>query len=137
MRNDAQHNIINYSDECFDGKYLSNGIEHARSFKLGTSNIVIEDTLQGNLFGELNLNFAPGVKIIRLNKDGFDEFTLEIQVSDICPRIFLNGFSGVEITEGFFSKGYGERLRNQLVKCHRSMPVTRTIIEMGVGDFRN
>jgi hypothetical protein len=132
MRNDAQHHIISCNDECFEGKYISKGMEHARSFKFGASNVIIEDTMQGNLFGELNLNFAPGVEIIQISKNGFDEFTLEIKISDIYPRIILNGFSEVEITEGFFSKGYGERLKNQLVKCHRSRSVTRTTIEMGI-----
>ena len=131
MQNDAEYHILKCSDESFEGKYVSHGIKHARSFKFGTNAIIVEDTMQGNLFGEINLNFAPGVDIIRISKDGVDEFTLEIKMSDVYPRIILNGFSEVVITEGFFSKGYGHRLKNQLVKCHRSMSVTRTIIEMG------
>ena len=131
MQNDGQYHILKCSDEYFEGKYVSHGIKHARSFKFGTNDIIVEDTMQGNLFGEINLNFAPGVEIIQISKDGVDEFTLEIKISDVYPRIILNGFSEVVITEGFFSKGYGQRLKNQLVKCHRSMSVTRTIIEMG------
>jgi len=132
MKNDAKYRILKCNDEYFEGEYVSRGIRHARSFKFGTNNIVIEDTLQGNQFGELNLNFAFGIEIIQISKNGFEEFTLEFQVSDICPRVILNGFSGVEISEGFFSKGYGERLKNQLLKCHRSKCITRTTIEMGI-----
>lgn len=132
MKNDAKYRILKCNDEYFEGEYVSQGIRHARSLKFGTSSIVIEDTLQGNLFGELNLNLAPGVEIIQISKNRFDEFTLEIKISDIYPRIILNGFSGVEISEGFLSKGYGERLKNQLLKCHRSKSVTRTTIEMGI-----
>ena len=132
MKNDVQNRILNYNDEYFEGEYFSNGIKHGRSFKLGRGNIIIEDTIGEDSFGELNLNLAPGVEIIQISKNGLEEFTLPIKINDIYPRIILNGFSGVDIMEGFFSKGYGERLRNQLVKCHRSRDVTKVIIEIGM-----
>jgi hypothetical protein len=130
MKNDLQNRILNYNDEYFEGEYFSNGIKHGRSFKLGRGNIIIEDTMGEDSFGELNLNLAPGVEIIQISKNGLEEFTLPIKINDIYPRIILNGFSGVDIMEGYFSKGYGERLRNQLVKCHRSRDVTKVIIEI-------
>jgi hypothetical protein len=131
MRPDVQHRILYYNEECFEGEYFSHGIKHGRSFKLGRGNIIIEDTIEGNLFGELNLNFAPGVEIIQISKKGLEEFTLQIKNNDIYPRIIFKGFSKVEITEGFFSNGYGVRLKNQLLKCHRSNSVTTVIIEIG------
>ena len=59
MKNDAQYHILKCSDEYFEGKYVSHGIKHARSFKFGTRHIIVEDTMRGNLFGEINLNLAP------------------------------------------------------------------------------
>jgi hypothetical protein len=133
MKNDVKYRILKCKDEYFGGEYISHGIKHERSFNFGRRNIIIEDTVGGNLFGELNLNLAPGVEIIQISKNGLEEFALQIKNNDICPRITLKGFSGVEVIEGFFSKGYGERLKNQLLKCHRSHPVTKVTIDVGTG----
>lgn len=130
MKNDIKPRIVQYNEECFEGEYLSNGIKHGRSFKLGKSNIIIEDTVEGEMFGELNLNLAPDVEITKINKNGLEEFGLQIKNHDIYLRTILKGFSGVQITEGFFSKGYGERLGNQLLRCLRSNAVTKVIIEI-------
>jgi hypothetical protein len=130
LKNDVKARIVQYNDECFEGEYLSNGVKHGRSFKLGRSNIIIEDTVEGDVFGELNLNLAPDVEITKINKNGLEEFGLQIKNHDIYLRTILKGFSGVQITEGYFSKGYGERLENQLLRCLRSNSVTKVIIEI-------
>ncbi len=131
MKNDVTPRVIKYNEECFEGEYSSNGIAHGRSFRLGRSNIVIEDIVKAGLFGGLNLNLAPGVEITEISKNGSEEFALQIKNDDTSLRIILQGFSRVGITKGFFSAGYGERLENQMLKCLRSNSVTKVIIEIG------
>jgi hypothetical protein len=91
--------------------------------------LIIEDFLETDSSNEINFNLASDVQIIHVERKGAGEFVLEIRNRDVDLGMLLRGFSGVEACDGFFSSGYGKRVKNSLVKCYRSEPQTR--IEIG------
>jgi hypothetical protein len=130
MKIDLRPYIIERSDRYFRGGYISAGLKHTRTFNLGDNKIMIEDISVADSFGVIYFNLAPDIKIIQARKGGEEEFVMQIKNSDICPMVLLKGFSRIDIGEGFFSPGYGERVKNRLVQCHRVRLNTQVVIEI-------
>jgi hypothetical protein len=125
MRDDAQGRVLEQSRGSFRGEHHGFGPRHYRQFEWSDSSLIIEDFLETDSSNEINLNLAPDVQIIHVERNGVEEFFLEIRNGDIDLEMLLRGFSGVEACDGFFSSGYGKRVTNRLVKCYRSEPQTR------------
>jgi hypothetical protein len=111
------------------GEHHGFGPGHYRQFELSDSSLIIEDFLKTDSSNEINFNLASEVQIILVERNGPEEFLLEIRNRDVDLGILLKGFSGVEACDGFFSPGYGKRVKNSLVKCYRSEPQTRVEID--------
>jgi hypothetical protein len=45
---------------------------------------------------------------------------LKLLNEGVVVRIYLKGFNSVEFADGFYSLGYGRRVKNQRTRCHRS-----------------
>jgi hypothetical protein len=132
MRDDGQAHIDTCQLQYLQGEHMGFGIKHARSFKLQGDDIVIEDMLGSDSFGELNLNLAYRVEIIQLKKIELEKFLLQIGCRTLSLKIFLEGFNRVETKRGFLSHGYGKRLINLRVRGYRSRHRTSVRIHMGL-----
>jgi hypothetical protein len=130
MRDDAQTRALELGAGYFRGEHHGFGPRHSRRFEWSDSSLIIEDFLETDSPNEINFNLAPDVQIIHVERKGPEEFLLEIRNRDIDLGMLLKGFSGVEACDGFFSSGYGKRVKNSLVKCCRSEPQTRVEIEL-------
>jgi hypothetical protein len=129
MRNDARARVVGLSTGSLRGEHHGFGPGHYRQFELSDSSLIIEDFLKTDSSNEINFNLGPEVQIILVERNGPEEFLLEIRNRDVDLGILLKGFSGVEACDGFFSPGYGKRVKNSLVKCYRSEPQTRIEID--------
>jgi hypothetical protein len=129
MRDDAQARVLGLSTGSFRGEHHGFGSRHYRQFEWSGSSLIIEDFLETDSSNEINFNLAPDVQIIHVKRNAAEEFLLEIRNLDVDLGMLLKGFSGVEACDGFFSSGYGKRVKNSLVKCYRSEPQTRVEID--------
>ena len=134
MRDDAQARILKLGIQYLMGEHYGFGPVHRREFKMDGSSLVVEDILDTNQASEIILNLAPEVEILCLEKHGSEEFFLEMSSADFHVKALFKWFKGAEIINGYFSRGYGKRVKNLLVKCHRSKPHTRIEIALGEGD---
>lgn len=129
MRNDAKARVLELSTGYLRGEHYGFGPRHYRQFELKDSSLSIEDSLESDIPNEINFNLAPDAEIILSRENGSEEYFLEMCNGDIHLRMFVKGFNGVEICDGFFSPGYGKRVKNSLVRCYRSKPRTRVEID--------
>lgn len=130
MKNEAQFRILTFHDQYLQGEFLGHGIQYTRSFKLGKHWAIIEDVMGTDGYGELDFNLAPQVEIVEIVKKEAEEFAVQVRSGDVSLMMSLNGFNRVEVTEGFFSRGYGQRVSNRLLRCERSMPATQVKIDV-------
>ena len=128
MRDDAQARVLGQSTGSFRGEHHGFGSRHCRQFEWSDSSLIIEDFMETDCSNEINFNLAPDVQIMLAERNGPEEFLLEIRNRDVDLGMLLKGFSGVEACDGFFSSGYGKRVKNSLVKCYRSESQTRVEI---------
>ena len=54
--------------------------------------------------------------------------------ADLHVEALFKWFKGAEIVDGYFSRGYGKRVKNLLVKGHRSKSLTRVEFDFGEDD---
>jgi hypothetical protein len=134
MRDHARASILKLDSRNLMGEHYGFGPVHRREFKMDGSSLIVEDILDTNEASEIILNLAPEVEIRRLEKNGSEGFCLEMNSADIHLRALLKGFKGAEIVDGYFSRGYGKRVRNLLVKGHRSKSLTRVEFDFGEDD---
>jgi hypothetical protein len=134
MRDRAQARILKLGIQNLKGEHYGFGPIHRREFKIDGSSLVVEDILETDQASEIILNLAPEVKILCLEKHDSEEFFLEMSSADIHVKALFKWFKGVEFVDGYFSRGYGKRVKNLLVKCHRSKPCTRVEFFFGQGD---
>ena len=125
MRDHAQARILKLGPQYFMGEHYGFGPAHRREFKIEGSSLIVEDILDTNQASEIVFNLAPEVEILCLEKHGPEEFFLEMSSADLHVKAFLKWFKGAEIVDGYFSRGYGKRVKNLLVKGHRSKSLTR------------
>jgi hypothetical protein len=116
------------------GEHYGFGPVHRREFKIHGSSLVVEDILDTNQASEIILNLAPEVEILCLEKHGSEEFFLEMSSVDLHVKALFKWFKGAEIVDGYFSRGYGKRVKNLLVKGHRSKSLTRIEFDFGEDD---
>jgi hypothetical protein len=119
---------VNCNHRYFEGEFTRKSIKHVRSFELAKSYIAIEDYLSADSFGELNFNLAPEVEIIQTQEKDGEEHLYQLRNSGVSLGLLLAGFRNVEITEGFYSKGYGNRIRNYRLRCDRAR--SRTLVKI-------
>jgi hypothetical protein len=134
MKDQAQAHVLKLGNRYFLGEHYGFGSIHRRELEVYDSSVVFEDILDTNKASEIILNLAPEVEILCLGKRGAQEFCLEMRNADLYVKALLKSFERVEIVDGYFSPGYGKRLRNCLVKCHRAKPRTRVEIAIRQGD---
>jgi hypothetical protein len=131
MRDQAKARVVSYSPKHFEGEHDGFGTRHHRRFEREGDSLVIEDLIEIDSVSELNFNLAPRVEIGLVEKSGSDEFVVPMKSGEISLKLFLEGFSGVECKEGFFSPGYGKKIDNQRLIGYRSEPRTRVKIVPG------
>ena len=136
LRNDAQAQVVEVSVGSFKGEHRGFGQKHYRQFKWEGSVLEIEDVIESPLLSELNFNLAPGVEVTHIHEKGRQEFSCEFKNGDVKLRMFFQGFDRVETREGFFSVGYGRRLKNDLIRCYRSRPHTKAEIHLRESQWR-
>jgi len=134
MRDHAQARILKLGIQYLMGEHYGFGPVHRREFKIDGSSLVVEDILDTNQASEIILNLAPEVEILCLEKHGSEEFFLEMSSADLHVKALLKWFKGAEIVDGYFSRGYGKRVKNLLVKGHRSKSLTRVEFNFGEDD---
>jgi len=132
MKDEAKAYLLDLSTECLEGEHSGFGKRHRRRFNREGHSLIIEDWIDGDGPFELNFNLAPEADVVHIDKIGIEEFCLQIWIDDLRPQIILKGFDQVGTLEGFFSKGYGERVKNQLIRCYRSRNVTQVRIDFGL-----
>jgi hypothetical protein len=134
MRDQAQARILKLGTQYFVGEHCGFGSVHHREFNIDGSSLVVEDILDTNQASEIILNLAPEVKILCLEKQGSEEFLLEMSNRNIHVKSVFQWFKGAEIVDGYFSQGYGKRVKNLLVRGHRSKSLTRVAFDFGEED---
>ena len=137
MMDDAQAHLIELGPGGFKGEHRGLGKKHYRQFKLQGRFLFIEDVFDATLPGEIDLNLAPGVEIEQLKASGLGDFLLELKNNDVRLGIDLKGFSRIETADGFYSVGYGKRLRNQRIRCLRSKETSLIKITTGLEESHN
>ncbi len=130
MRNQARARITHCGSDGLSGEHFGFGIKHNRSFKPETSSILVEDVFGTDSFGEINFNLSPEVEIIQVTENGFGEYVLKLKNEDVPLKISLRGVLTAVVLEGFFSQGYGKRMRNHLVRCLRAKRETEIEVDM-------
>lgn len=131
MRDKAHARVLKCNNECFRGEHSGYGPKHDREFILRNSSLIIFDRIDMTLANEIHFNFSPEVEVVSLGEKGPDEFSLEMRNEGVYLTMSLRGFNKVESTNGYYSSGYGRRVKNTLVECSRSKP--RTSIEIAFG----
>jgi len=134
MRDHAQARILKLGTRYLMGEHYGFGPVHSREFKIDGSSLVVEDILDTNQASEIVLNLAPEVEILCLEKHGSEEYYLEMSNADLRVKALFKWFKGAEIVDGYFSRGYGKRVKNLLVKAHRSKSRTRVEFNFGEDD---
>jgi hypothetical protein len=131
MRDRAHARVRELSPQSLVGEHYGFGTVHRREFRIEGSLLVVEDILDANRASEIVLNLAPEVRILRLEKHGPEEFFLEMSNADLHLKALFKWFKGAEIEDGYFSRGYGKRVKNVLVKGYRSKSLTRVEFDFG------
>jgi hypothetical protein len=131
MRDDAHARVLKFSNEYFRGEHCGFGPKHCREFIIRDSFLIIYDMIEITLPNEINFNLSPEVEVISLREKGSEEFSLEIGNGEDHLTMSLEGFNKVESSSGYYSSGYGRRVKNTLVRCCRSKP--RTSVEIAFG----
>jgi hypothetical protein len=131
MRDKAQARVLKLDTQYLMGEHYGFGPVHRREFKIEGSSLVVEDILDTNQANEIVLNLAPEVEILSLEKHGSEEFVLEMSNADLHLKALFKGFKGAEIVDGYFSRGYGNRVKNLLVKGSRSKSLTKVEFDFG------
>ena len=131
MRDDAHARVLKFSNEYFRGEHSGYGPKHCREFIIRNSSLIIYDMIEITLPNEMNFNLSPEVEVISLREKGPVEFSLEIGNGGDHLTMSLEGFNKVESISGYYSSGYGRRVKNTLVRCCRSKP--RTSVEIAFG----
>jgi hypothetical protein len=134
MRDHARAHILKLGTHYLMGEHYGFGPIHRREFKIDGSSLIVDDILETNQASEIILNLAPDVEVLRLEKDASEKFSLEMSSAGLHIKTLLEWFEEIEVVDGYFSRGYGKRIKNPLVKCHRSKPHTRIEIAFGQGD---
>ncbi|HEX3037297.1 MAG TPA: alginate lyase family protein [Thermodesulfobacteriota bacterium] len=134
MKDQAQAHVLKLGNRYFLGEHYGFGSIYRRELEVYDSSVVFEDILDTNKASQIILNLAPEVEILCLGKRGAQEFCLEMRNADLYVEALLKSFERVEIVDGYFSQGYGKRVRNCLVKCHRGKPRTKVEIAIRQGD---
>jgi hypothetical protein len=131
MRDDAHAKALKFSNEYFRGEHCGFGEKHCREFILRDSSLIIYDMIEITLPNEINFNLSPEVEFIFLREKGTEEFSLEIENGGDHLTMSLEGFNKVQSSSGYYSSGYGRRVKNTLLRCCRSRP--RTSVEIAFG----
>ncbi len=121
MMDDAQGHVLSLSAEYFKAEHSGFGKKHYRQFTWQEPFLVIEDVFDAGLSSEINLNLSPDVEVSQLREIGPEEYYLKLLNEGIVVGIYLKGFNSVETVDGFYSLGYGRRVKNQRTRCHRSV----------------
>jgi hypothetical protein len=128
MRDDAHAKALKFSNEYFRGEHCGFGPKHYREFILRDSSLIIYDMIEITLPNEINFNLSPEAEVIFLREKGPEEFSLEIENGGDHLTMSLEGFNKVQSSSGYYSSGYGRKVKNTLVRCCRSKP--RTSVEI-------
>ncbi len=132
MKDQANARVVDFTHDTFHGEHVGFGNRHARSFHLSEEGVLIDDTFGTDAFGEVNLNLAPGAQASKIKDQGVGEFSLEIRNREVTVGLLLTGFEKIAVTNGYDSRGYGRRVRNQLLRCDRARPRTQIKIDAGL-----
>jgi hypothetical protein len=131
LKDQAKACLLKSSIQSLMGEHCGFGPVHRREFKIEGSSLVVEDILDTTQASEIILNLAPEVKILCLESHDPEEYWLQMSSGDVHLKALLKHFKEAAIVDGYFSRGYGKRVKNPLVKCRRSRPRTR--VEIGFG----
>jgi len=137
MIDDAHAHLLMFNKICLKGEHNGFGKKHYRQFTWQKRFLVIEDVFDDMLSSEINLNLFPDVEISQLREIGMEEYHLELVNEGIFLGIYLKGFNGVETTDGFYSLGYGKRIKNQRVRCNRCRQSSLIKIDTGLKELNN
>jgi hypothetical protein len=120
MRDDAHARVLKVNNEYFRGEHSGFGPKHCREFIIRDSSLVVYDMIETTFPNEINFNLSPEAEVIFLRERGPEEFSLKIENGGDSLTMSLEGFDKVESSGGYYSSGYGRRLKNTLVRCCRS-----------------
>lgn len=137
MMDDAQAHVLDLSAEYLKGEHSGFGRKHYRHFTWQERFLVIEDFFDARLSSEINLNLSPGVEVSQLREIGPEEYYLELLNEGFLVGLYLKGFNRVETAEGYYSLGYGRRVKNQRARCHRSGRSSLIKIDTGSENYQN
>ena len=137
MMDNAQGHVLDLSAEYLKGEHSGFGRKHYRHFTWQEPFLVIEDFFDARLSSEINLNLSPGVEVSHLREIGPEEYYLELLNEGVLVGLYLEGFNSVETAEGYYSLGYGRRVKNQRARCHRSGRSSLIKIDTGSENYQN
>jgi hypothetical protein len=137
MMDDAQGHVLDLSAEYLKGEHSGFGRKHYRHFTWQEPFLVIEDFFDARLSSEINLNLSSGVEVSQLREIGPEEYYLELLNEGVLVGLYLKGFNSVETAEGYYSLGYGRRVKNQRARCHRSGRSSLIKIDTGSENYQN
>jgi hypothetical protein len=132
MKDQAKARVVSITQDTFQGEHVGYGHKHTRSFRLSEEGVLIEDTFGTDSFGEINFNLAPAAGVTAMEDQGEGTFSLIIRNGEEALRLVLMGFDKIALTEGYYSRGYGIRVRNQLLRCNRARSRTQIKIDAGL-----
>ena len=136
MMDDAQAHLLVFNEKYLRGEHNGFGRKHYREFKWQDRFLLIEDAFDATLSSEINFNLSPCVEVAQLRETGPEEYYLELLNDGVPLGIYLTGFNSVETADGFYSLGYGKRVKNQRVRCHRSGQSSLIKIDTGSENYQ-
>jgi hypothetical protein len=137
MMDDAQGHVLGLSAEYLKAEHSGFGKKHYRQFTWQEPFLIIEDVFDAGLSSEINLNLSPGVEVSQRREIGPEEYYLKLLNEGVVVGIYLKGFSSVETADGFYSLGYGRRVKNQRTRCHRSGENSLIKIDTSQENYQN
>jgi hypothetical protein len=137
MMDDAQGHVLGLSAEYLKAEHSGFGKKHYRQFTWQEPFLIIEDVFDAGLSSEINLNLSPDVEVSQRREIGPEEYYLKLLNEGVVVGIYLKGFSSIETADGFFSLGYGRRVKNQRTRCHRSGRSSLIKIDTSQENYRN
>jgi hypothetical protein len=137
MSDDAHAYLLVLNEEYLKGEHNGFGRKHYRQFNWQERFLVIEDVFDSTMSSEINLNLSPDVEVSQLREIGPEEYYLELLNEGVPLKIYLKGFKSIETTDGFYSLGYGKRIRNQRLKCDRSGPSSLIKVDTGLEELNH
>jgi ribosomal protein L37E len=120
MKDDAQGHVLGLSAEYIRAEHSGFGQKHYRQFTWQEPFLIIEDVFDAGCFGEINLNLSPDVEVSQQREIGPEEYYLKLLNEGVVVGIYLKGLNHLETADGFYSPGYGRRVKNQRIRCQRS-----------------